>query len=87
MRNTFMLFDIELLKKSMGNASIGHDCLPVFLNSYDWESVYETEDGSLVFAAGGKNRIDVEFFNFNHPLMRTASVMYWENGRPVILDL
>lgn len=87
MKSAFTLFDIQLLKKSYENATIANDCLPNFLNSYTFDSVYETDDNSLVFDAGGKNRIEIEFFNFNHPLKRTCSIMYWENGKPVILYL
>lgn len=87
MKNTFTLFDIQLLKKSFENATVANDCLPCFLNTYIFDSVYETEDDSLVFDAGGKNRIEIEFFNFNHPLKRSCSIMYWENGKPVILNL
>ena len=87
MKNTFTLSDIKLLKKSLGNATIADDCLPRFLNTYTFDFVYETADNSLVFDAGGKNRIEIEFFNFNHPLKRTCSIMYWENGIPVILHL
>lgn len=70
MKNTFTLFDIPNLMKSFGNASIANDCLAPFLNSYDFENVYETEDNSLVFDAGGENEISIEFFNFDHPLKR-----------------
>ena len=70
MKNTFTLFDIPNLMKSFGNASIANDCLAPFLNSYDFENVYETEDNSLVFDAGGENEI---------------SIMYKENGKYVIL--
>ncbi len=87
MKNTFALFDIELLKKSFNNASIAHDCLPNFLNSYAFDSVYETDDNSLAFDAGDVNRIDLKFFNFNHPLKRTCSIMYWENSKPCITTL
>lgn len=87
MKNAFTLFDIELLKKSFDNATIANDCLPVFLNSYEFDSVYETDDGSLVFDAGGENRIEIEFFHFNHPLKRECSIMYWEDGKPCIMDL
>lgn len=87
MINPFTLFDIQLLKKSFDNASIANDCLPCFLNSYTFDSVYETDDNSLVFDAGGENRIELEFFDFNNPLKRFCSIMYWENGRPVIMNL
>ena len=87
MINPFTLFDIQLLKKSFNNASIANDCLPCFLNSYTFDSVYETDDNSLVFDAGGENRIELEFFDFNNPLKRSCSIMYWENGRPVIMNL
>ena len=87
MTNPFTLFDIPLLQRSFGNASISCDCLPHFLNSYTFASVYETEDDSLVFAAGGENDIEIEFFNFNHPLKRTCSIMYWENSKPCILNI
>lgn len=87
MTNPFTLFDIPLLKRSFENATIANDCLPHFLNSYTFESVYETEDDSLVFAAGGPNDIDIEFFRFEHPIKRSCSIMYWENGKPVILYL
>ena len=85
MKNPFTLFDIPNLMKSFGNASIGSDCLAPFLNSYDFESVYETDDNSLVFEAGGENDISIEFFNFEHPLKREISIMYKENGKFIIL--
>ncbi len=85
MKNTFTLYDIPQLMKSFGNASIANDCLAPFLNSYDFENVYETEDNSLVFDAGGENEISIEFFNFDHPLKREISIMYKENGKYVIL--
>lgn len=85
MTNTFKLFDIANLVKSFNNASIAHDCLAPFLNSYDFESVYETDDNSLVFNAGGANDISIEFFNFENPVARTMSIMYYENRKPVIL--
>lgn len=87
MKNAFTLFDIQLLKKSFENATVANDCLPKFLNTYIFDSVYETEDDSLAFDAGGENRIEIEFFNFNHPLKRSCSIMYWENGKPVILNI
>jgi len=55
------------------------------LNSYDFESVYETDDDSLVFDAGGENDRSIEFFNFENPLKREISIMYKENGKIVIL--
>lgn len=85
MNNTFTLLDIPMMKRSMQSASIDHDCLPIFLNSYTFESIYETEDDSLVFNAGGQSQVEIEFFNFNHPIKRSCSIMYWENGKPVIL--
>lgn len=87
MRNIFSLTDIEHLKKSLKNASVANDCLMSFLNSYTFEDVYETEDESLVFQAGGKNDIEIEFFDFNHPIKRTCSIMYWENGKPYIVNV
>ena len=87
MRSTFTLFDIELLKKSLRNATIANDCLPRFLNTYTFDFVYETDDNSIVFEAGDENRIQIEFFDFNHPLKRMCSIMYWENGKPIILYL
>lgn len=83
----FELFDIALLKESFRKATIANDCLTKFLNAYKFDDVYETGDDSIVFSAGGKNQIDIEFFNFNHPLKRTCSVMYWENSKPVILNI
>lgn len=85
MKNSFTLFDIERMMKSFGAASIANDCLPNFLNSYSFDSIYETDDDSLVFEAGGENDISIEFFNFNHPLKRTVSIMYRENGTYKIL--
>ena len=51
MKNTFTLFDIVALKETFENASIAHDGLPRFLNSYAFEDVYETQDDSIVFQA------------------------------------
>ena len=87
MKNPFTLFDIKNLIRSFNNATIAHDCLAPFLNSYDFESVYETEDNSIVFNAGGKHDISIEFFNFEYPLKREMSIMYWENKKPVIMHL
>lgn len=85
MKNTFTLFDIENLMKSFGNSSIRHDCLVSFLNSFDFEDIYTTADKSLVFEAGDVNEINIEFFNFENPLMREISIMYQENGKYVVL--
>lgn len=85
MTNTFTLFDIKNLVAAYNNATIKNDCLAPFLNSYDFEDVYETEDNSLVFEAGGANDISIEFFDFEHPLKREMSIMYYENNKPVIL--
>lgn len=85
MNNPFTLFDITNLMKSFKAASIYFDCLPPFLNSYDFESVYETDDNSLVFNAGGENELSIEFFNFNHPLQRKINIMYRENKEYVVL--
>ncbi len=86
MKNTFTLFDIPNLMLSFGASSIANDCLAPFLNSYDFNDVYETEDNSLVFDAVGENDISIEFFNFENPLNRTISIMYCENGAYVILS-
>lgn len=85
MTNPFTLYDIPNLMKSFGNASVGNDCLAPFLNSYTFESVYETDDNSLVFEAGGENEISLEFFRFENPLKREIMIMYKENGEYVIL--
>lgn len=87
MTNPFTLFDIPALKDAFKSSTLIHDRLADFLNSYTFEDVYETEDDSLVFTAGGPNDIDIEFFRFEHPIKRTCSIMYWENGKPVILYL
>lgn len=85
MTNTFTLFDIPNLMRSFGNSSISNDCLPNFLSSYTFDCIYETEDNSLVFEAGGKNDISLEFFNFNNPLTREIMIMYKEDGKFNIL--
>lgn len=86
MKNTFTLFDIVALKETFENASIAHDGLPRFLNRYAFEDVYETQDDSIVFQAGGKNDIEIEFFNFNHPYKRSCLVHYMENGNFEVLE-
>ena len=85
MNNTFTLFDIPNLMKSFRNATIAHDCLAPFLNSYTFDSVYETDDNSIVFDAGDENAISIEIFNLANPLTREISIMYRENGKYVIL--
>ncbi len=71
--------------KSFGNASIANDCLAPFLKSYDFESVYETDDNSLVFDSDDENQISIEFFNFENPLTREINIIYRENGKYVVL--
>lgn len=83
--NPFTLFDIANLMDSFKMATIGRDCLIQFLNTYDFEAVYETDDNSLVFSAGGEHDISIEFFAFSHPLQRDMSIMYYENQKPVII--
>ena len=85
MTNTFTLSNINKLHNEFLASSIGHDWLSVFLNTFHWSDIYETEDNSLVFVAGDENRIEIEFFNFNNPLTRTYSIMYFENSKPHIL--
>ena len=87
MKNTFTLFDIENLMKAFKCSTASNDRLASLLNTYDFESVYEADyDDTLVFDAGGNNRIEIEFFNFNSPLERIISIMYFENGTYKILD-
>lgn len=86
MKNTFALFDISNLMLSFGACTLANDCLAPFLNSYDFEDVYETEDNTLVFEAGGPNKISIEFLNFENPMKREISIMYWENGSYTILS-
>lgn len=85
-KSTFTIFDIKNLIKSYDNATIKHDCLPKFLNSYDFEAVYTIDDNSIVFDAGDEHKISIEFFNFESALAREMNVMYWEKGKPVILN-
>lgn len=86
MTNTFTLSNINKLHNEFLSSSIAHDWLPVFLNTFHWSDIYETEDNSLVFVAGDENRIEIEFFNFNNPLIRTYSIMYFENSKPHIIN-
>ena len=87
MKRIFTLDDIQGIKDVYDSASLNHDELPVLLKAYKWDDIYETEDGSLIFAAGDKNQIEIEFFDFKHPLKRTCSILYRENGEPKILHL
>lgn len=84
--NTFTLFDIQALKTAYESSSIAHDRLKSFLSKFKFESVFETEDESVVFAAGGENDISIEFFDFNNAIKRTMEIMYFENDAPVFLD-
>lgn len=85
MTNLFTLIDIPALKERIATSSISNDRAAAFLNSFTFESVYNTEDGSVVFVAGGQNEIEIEFFNLSNPVTRSCSVMYMENGVPFIL--
>lgn len=84
-KNTFTISDIERLMKSFGNASIAHDSLISFLDRYNFENIYKTDDNSIVFDAGDPNEISIEFFNFENPLTREISIMYKENENLIIL--
>lgn len=85
MKTRFTLLDIEKLAKAIGNASIAHDCLAPFLNSYHFDAVYETEDDTIVFENYGDDEINIEFSDFNHTLKRKVNIMYKENGRYKVL--
>ncbi len=87
MKNQFTLFNIQPLKEHMAASSIKNDEVKPFLSKYDFRYIYETEDESVVFEAGGENDIILEFFDFNHPIKRECSVLYWENDKPYILEL
>lgn len=84
-KSIFTLSNIHQLHNQFLASSIGHDWLAEFLNTFFWYDIYETEDNSLVFVAGDENRIEIEFFNFNNPLTRTYSIMYFENNIPHII--
>jgi hypothetical protein len=81
MKNAFTVIDIPMLVRSMKAATIAHDCLAPFLNSYQFDSIYETEDDSLCFDS---EAVNLEFFGFNNPEKRSLMVMYWKDGKPVI---
>lgn len=82
----FTLDDIRRMLIAIGNSSASDDLLPAFMNGFAFESVYETDDDSKVFDAGGENDIEIEFFNFNSPYDRTCSITYWENNGLVVLQ-
>lgn len=84
MKNTFEIFDIENLKGAIADSSLKHDMLPEVLSGYSWDDVYQTEDNSIVFSS---RKIEVEFFNIEHPLNRECSVLYTEHDKPKILYL
>lgn len=84
MKNTFEIFDIENLKGAIADSSLKHDMLPEVLSGYSWDDVYQTEDNSIVFSSG---KIEVEFFNIEHPLNRECSVYRTEHDKPKILYL
>lgn len=86
MKNTFTLSDINRLMISFGNATIGHDCLAEFLNSFDWDHIFETEDGSLIFMVDCENEIEIEFTRFNNPLTRKVSILYTESGEYKMME-
>lgn len=82
----FTLFDIQSLKTAYETSSKAHDRLKSFLSKFKFESVFETDDDSVVYNAGDKNDISIEIFDFDDAIKRTMGIMYWENGAPVILD-
>lgn len=85
MKKKFNLLDITKLSEAFGASSIADDHLPQFLKAYHFDDVYETEDGSMVYEAGGPNDISIEFFHYDHPLKRTFSATYCENGTYKVL--
>lgn len=84
-KSIFTLSNIHQLHNQFLASSIGHDWLAEFLNMFYWSDIYETEDNSLVFESSDSNRCQIEFFNFNNPLIRTYSIMYFENNIPHII--
>ena len=87
MKNQFTLFDIQPLKEHLALSSMQYDEVKPFLSKYDFQYIYETGDESMVFEAGGENNIYLEFFDFDHPIKRECSVLYWKNGKPFVLEL
>lgn len=85
MKEKFTLFDIPQLQLACGASTSRNDLLLKFLNGFEFESVYDTEDDSRVFSAGGKHEIHIEIFNFDKPLSRFLEISYFENGQFVIL--
>lgn len=80
---TFNLFDIENLIETVKASSHNNNLLPGFLNRFDFEDVYETDDDSIVYCAGGENRIEIEVFDGYVP---AVSVMYYEGKTPYIIE-
>ena len=84
----FSVFDIQTLKEAFDSASLSCDEVPKLMYTYIWDYVGKTEDDSLLFGVGDKTGpIEIEFFDFEHPLKRTCSIYYWENGVPTTLSL
>lgn len=87
MKRRFDLFEISNLKEALKSSSVKNDYVPKFLSNYEFESVYKTDDDSIVFCAGGVNDIQIEIFDYDNPVLRSCSVLFYENGKPDILYL
>lgn len=78
----FTLSDISKLKEVLEITTRNNDTFKKYLEKFDFEDIYNTEDETRVYESGN---IQIEVFNPDKPMERRVEVMYQENGEYKIL--
>lgn len=86
MKNKFNFDNIKSLGAALAASSVSNDLLISFLDKFDFELIYRTQDDTVVFDTGNTNSLTIEIYNLENPVARQVQVSYWEAGVYFILD-
>lgn len=86
MKNKFNFDNIKSLGATLAASSVSNDLLISFLDKFDFELIYRTQDDTVVFDTGNTNSLTIEIYNLENPVARQVQVSYWEAGEYFILD-
>lgn len=80
MKEKFGLLDTYELIDKIKYSSESVDLLPEFLKRFDFDDIFKTKVGSIVYEVNEKENIKIELFNIENVKKRRCRITIFEHG-------
>ena len=84
MKERFDLLDTYELIDKLKYSSDSVDLLPEFLKRFDFDNIYKTKVGSVIYEVNGKEDIKIELFNVFNVKKRRCRIAIFEHGNLIV---